>query len=151
MIYAIPSRNLQVANHFSRTPQVVIVDDQRNTQQLITLVETPSQCGKKKQWMEIIKAYNVEAVVVRSIGKKMLKRLFDNKLNVLISPPKMQISELDYASLEMVKSLEYGKEPKKQSACCGSKKPTPTPSTLLRKPKLNLSEMKRGVIKRISQ
>lgn len=156
MIYAIPSSNFQVANHFSRSPQVTIVDDKLNTQHHIALVETPSQCGKKKQWMEIIEAHNVEAVVVRSIGKKMLKRLFDHKLKVLASPAKAMVKELNFASLAVVESIEYGREPKKQSTCCSSKKATKTPSVLLSQPQpiLDLTKsdtIKIGSIKRIGK
>ncbi|WP_194436670.1 NifB/NifX family molybdenum-iron cluster-binding protein [Vibrio fluminensis] len=142
MIYAIPSRNAEVANHFSRSPQVLIVDDERNTHQLITLVETPSQCGKKKQWMEILDTYQVDAVVVRAIGKKMLQRLFDRQLTVLVSPAKVPVQELDFANLEQVKSLEYGREPRKQSGCCGSK-PAAKPSLLARLAPANFAKITR--------
>ncbi|GAB2644958.1 NifB/NifX family molybdenum-iron cluster-binding protein [Vibrio panuliri] len=145
MIYAIPTRDFQVANHFSRSPNVVIFDDEHHTHQLIQLVETPSQCGKKKQWVEILNAYQVDAVVVRSIGKKMLKRLFDMQMKVLVSPAKAQVQHLDFNTLEEVKSIEYGREPRKQSSCCGSKK-SAKPSMLL-----NPASTSFGAIKRISK
>ncbi|WP_162064504.1 NifB/NifX family molybdenum-iron cluster-binding protein [Vibrio taketomensis] len=130
MIYAIPSQNFAVANHFSRSPHVVIVDDQAQTRHLIAFEETPSTCGRKKQWMQILQSHKVEAVVVRSIGKKMLQRLFDHNLKVLMSPPKAQIEELDFSQLDVVTSIEYGREPRKQGGCCGHKKSATKPSLL---------------------
>ena len=155
MIYAIPCQNNHVSNHFSRAPQVVIFDQDTGAHQLITLVETSSNCGKKKQWMEIFNTYHVDAVVVRLIGKKMLAGLFTRNLNVFAAAPKADISQLDYASLLPVTNLDYGKEPKKSNGCCGSQKPQankasllmPLPKALILKPSL-----KKGLamIKRIA-
>lgn len=121
MIYAIPCLDNLVSNHFSRAPQIVIFNQATCTHQLFTLAETPSNCGKKKQWMALLEKQQVDAVVVRSIGKKMLHALFERDLHVFAAPPKADIGRLEYASLMPVTSLDYGKEPKKSSSCCGSK------------------------------
>ncbi|KII76454.1 NifB/NifX family molybdenum-iron cluster-binding protein [Vibrio renipiscarius] len=122
MIYAIPCLDNLVSNHFSRAPQIVIFDQAANTHKIITLTETPSHCGKKKQWMALMAEQRVDAVVVRSIGKKMLRALFDLNLLVLAAPPKAEINQLDYTALMPVTSLDYGKDPKKSTRGCGSQK-----------------------------
>ena len=57
MLYAVPCRDLHVGNHFARSPQIAIVDEQQQIKQLIPLVESDSPCNKKKQWMSVVKSY----------------------------------------------------------------------------------------------
>ena len=119
MLYAVPCRDLHVGNHFARSPQIAIVDERQQIQQLIPLVETDSPCNKKKQWMSVVKSYDVKAVVVRHIGKKMLAHLFNHDIRVLASTGKAEIGALDFSNLQQVTDLDYGREPRN---VCHSKK-----------------------------
>ncbi|EGU31075.1 hypothetical protein VII00023_08694 [Vibrio ichthyoenteri ATCC 700023] len=121
MIYAIPCVDNCVSNHFSRAKQIVIFNQATQQHQLFTLTDTGTNCGKKKQWMALLQAEQVDAVVVRSIGKKMLNALFERNLRVFSAPAKADICQLEYASLLAVTSLDYGKEPKNSSGCCEAK------------------------------
>ncbi|NOH95778.1 NifB/NifX family molybdenum-iron cluster-binding protein [Vibrio sp. 99-70-13A1] len=120
MMYAIPSQNLHVGNHFSRSPQIVIMDDRQQVRHIIPWNESKSPCNKKKQWMAIIGTYNVKAVVVRNIGKKMLEHLFHKEIKVFGSPAKALITELDLKNLPEVRDTEYGRESRNKHRC-GSK------------------------------
>lgn len=152
MIYAIPCLDNLVSNHFSRAPQVAIFNQTTGTYQLITLEETASNCGKKKQWMALMAVQNVNAVVVRSIGRKMLSALFDLNLEVFAAPPKADIRQLDYAVLMPVTCLDYGKELKKTTSCCGSKKSCGSQSAAST-PSPIMSSLQKGftLIKRIAK
>ncbi|WP_060981807.1 NifB/NifX family molybdenum-iron cluster-binding protein [Vibrio splendidus] len=124
MLYAVPCRDLHVGNHFARSPQIAIVDEQRQIKHLIPLVESDNPCNKKKQWMSVVISYDVKAVVVRHIGKKMLAHLFNNDIRVLASTGKAEIGTLDFDNLREVIDLDYGREPRNSgcsSKTCGDK------------------------------
>ncbi|PML43776.1 hypothetical protein BCT35_17995 [Vibrio lentus] len=119
MLYAVPCRDLHVGNHFTRSPQIAIVDEQQQIKQLIPLVESDSPCNKKKQWMSVVKSYDVKAVVVRHIGKKMLAHLFNNDIRVFASTGKAEVATLDFSNLQEVTDLDYGRE-SRNSGCSNS-------------------------------
>lgn len=119
MLYAVPCRDLHVGNHFARSPQIAIVDEQQQIKQLIPLVESDSPCNKKKQWMSVVKSYDVKAVVVRHIGKKMLAHLFNNDIRVFASTGKAEVATLDFSNLQEVTDLDYGRE-SRNSGCSNS-------------------------------
>ncbi|WP_454441755.1 NifB/NifX family molybdenum-iron cluster-binding protein [Vibrio bathopelagicus] len=124
MLYAVPCRDLHVGNHFARSPQIAIVDERQQIKHLIPLVESDCPCNKKKQWMSVVKSYDVKAVVVRHIGKKMLTHLFNNDIRVFASKGKAEVASLDFNSLQEVTDLDYGRE-SRSSGCshrtCGEK------------------------------
>ncbi|TKF48262.1 NifB/NifX family molybdenum-iron cluster-binding protein [Vibrio lentus] len=148
MLYAVPCRDLHVGNHFARSPQIAIVDEQQQIKHLISLVESDSPCNKKKQWMSVVKSYDVKAVVVRHIGKKMLAHLFNNDIRVFASTGKAEIAALDLSHLQEVTSLDYGRE-SRNSGCrektCGDK--GHKKETLIHTPQLNRFSVIRGVRK----
>ncbi|KAA8678575.1 NifB/NifX family molybdenum-iron cluster-binding protein [Vibrio gigantis] len=124
MLYAVPCRDLHVGNHFARSPQIAIVDEQRQIKQIVPLVDSDSSCNKKKQWLSVLRSYDVKSVVVRHIGKKMLAHLFNNDIRVLASTGKEEIGNLNFSNLREVTVLDYGREPR-NSGCshrtCGEK------------------------------
>ncbi|ULN65458.1 hypothetical protein MID13_06560 [Vibrio gigantis] len=124
MLYAVPCRDLHVGNHFARSPQIAIVDEQKQIKHLIPLVDSDSPCNKKKQWTSVVKSYDVKAVVVRHIGKKMLAHLFNNDIRVFASKGKAEVATLDFNNLQEVTDLDYGRE-SRNSGCshraCGEK------------------------------
>ena len=148
MLYAIPCRDLHVGNHFARSPQIAIVDEQQQIKHLIPLVESDSPCNKKKQWMSVVKSYDVKAVVVRNIGKKMLSHLFNHDVRVFASKTKAEVTTLDFSNLQEVTDLDYGRE-SRNSGCskrtCGDKGHKNKASILT--PQLNRFSVIRGVRK----
>ncbi|MEZ9440654.1 MULTISPECIES: NifB/NifX family molybdenum-iron cluster-binding protein [Vibrio] len=137
MLYAIPCRDLHVGNHFARSPQIAIVDEQQQIKHLIPLVESDSPCNKKKQWMSVVKSYDVKAVVVRHIGKKMLSHLFNHDVRVFASKAKAEVTTLDFSNLQEVTDLDYGRE-SRNSGCsnktCGEKGHKKQASILMAQP-----------------
>ncbi|MEZ8445193.1 NifB/NifX family molybdenum-iron cluster-binding protein [Vibrio splendidus] len=119
MLYAVPCRDLHVGNHFARSPQIAIVDEQRQIKQIVPLVDSDTACNKKKQWISVLRSYDVKSVVVRHIGKKMLAHLFNHDIRVLASTGKAEIGTLDFDNLREVTDLDYGREPRN---VCHSKK-----------------------------
>ncbi|CAK1693169.1 Dinitrogenase iron-molybdenum cofactor biosynthesis domain-containing protein [Vibrio crassostreae] len=119
MLYAVPCRDLQVGNHFARSPQIAIVDEQRQIKQIVPLIESDTSCNKKKQWMSVVKSYDVKAVVVRNIGKKMLAHLLNNDIRVFASKGKAEVATLDFNNLQEVTDLDYGREPRNNG--CGNR------------------------------
>ncbi|MEZ9017638.1 hypothetical protein BCT42_12765 [Vibrio lentus] len=148
MLYAVPCRDLHVGNHFARSPQIAIVDEQQQIKHLIPLVESDSPCNKKKQWMSVVKSYDVKAVVVRHIGKKMLAHLFNNDIRVFASTGKAEVATLDFSNLQEVTDLDYGREPR-NSGCrektCGDK--GHKKETSIHTPRSNRFSVIRGVRK----
>ena len=148
MLYAVPCRDLNVGNHFARSPEIAIVDERQQIKHLIPLVESDSPCNKKKQWMSVVKSYDVQAVVVRHIGKKMLAHLFNNDIRVFSSKGKAEVATLDFNNLQEVTYLDYGREPR-NGGCghrtCGEKGHKNKASILT--PKLNRFSVIRGVRK----
>lgn len=148
MLYAVPCRDLHVGNHFARSPQIAIVDEQRQIKQIVPLIESDTSCNKKKQWISILRSYDVKSVVVRHIGKKMLAHLFNHDIRVLASTGKMEIGALDFSNLQEVTDLDYGRE-SRNSGCskrtCGDKGHKNKASILT--PQLNRLSVIRGVRK----
>ncbi len=137
MLYAVPCRDLHVGNHFARSPQIAIVDEQRQIKQVVPLIESDTSCNKKKQWNSVLRSYDVKSVVVRHIGKKMLAYLFNNDIRVLASTGKAEIGTLDFDNLREVTDLDYGREPR-YSGCsnktCGEKGHKKQASILMAQP-----------------
>ncbi|CAH6803136.1 Nitro_FeMo-Co domain-containing protein [Vibrio chagasii] len=148
MLYAVPCRDLHVGNHFARSPQIAIVDERQQIKHLIPLVESDSSCNKKKRWMSVVKSYDVQAVVVRHIGRKMLAHLFNNDIRVFSSKGKAEVATLDFSSLQEVTDIDYGRE-SRNSGCskntCGEKGHKKETSILT--PQLNRFSVIRGVRK----
>ncbi|MDC5839000.1 hypothetical protein OPW33_06605 [Vibrio europaeus] len=117
MIYAIPCINNAVSNHFSRCQQIVIFDSITQQMQYLSISQDESCCSAKKKWQQVITGYKVDIVVVRSIGKNMLKGLFQYKVKVLATKAKQDLHDINFAELIAVESLEYGRISPKRKAC----------------------------------
>lgn len=48
MIFAIPSRNGEPHNHFSKAEQIMVIDENTRQKTLVDIPETQSHCGRKK-------------------------------------------------------------------------------------------------------
>ncbi|CAM3787794.1 Dinitrogenase iron-molybdenum cofactor [Vibrio aerogenes CECT 7868] len=125
MIYALPSRNGEPHNHFSKAEQLMIVNEETRHITVADIPETQSHCGRKKAFMAIFDQYQVEAVVVRQIGESMLKHLFDHQLRVFACPRGKAADALNLSELEEVTGLGYAKaspnKDKKNKSCCHHK------------------------------
>ncbi|SBO11323.1 Dinitrogenase iron-molybdenum cofactor [Vibrio mediterranei] len=125
MIVAIPFNNDSISSHFAKAPQILLVDTSKNSQHRLTLPDaSQGGCGNKKHWLDIIKQYDVETVVVRNIGKKMLGALFNSGVNVRSAPVRTHIDDIDFDTLNKVESLDYGRVNKpKHNTCCSGHEP----------------------------
>ncbi len=125
MIVAIPFNNDSISSHFAKAPQIMLIDTLLNTQQMLVLPKsTDGGCGNKKHWLNVIKQYEVDTVVVRNIGKKMLGALFSSGVHVRSAPVRAHINDIDFDVLERVESLDYGKENRpKHKTCCSGHEP----------------------------
>ncbi|MDA0148979.1 NifB/NifX family molybdenum-iron cluster-binding protein [Vibrio sp. LaRot3] len=122
MIYAIPYLNGNVAPHFARAPEIAILDQKLGLISRISVPSSPSQCGSKKFWHQTLKQHQVTAVVVNTIGSKMLSGLFNQGVEVFSAPRKQSVEDLTAQLLTPVTEMSYAKAPRKtQRSGCGSK------------------------------
>ncbi|WP_260260429.1 NifB/NifX family molybdenum-iron cluster-binding protein [Vibrio intestinalis] len=120
MTYAIPYLNGNVAPHFARAPEIAIVDDSLRLLDRIAVPVNPSQCGSKKFWQQTLKQHQVTAVVVNTIGSKMLNSLFNQGIEVFSAPRKQSVADINAQMLTPVTELSYAKAPRKaHGGCCG--------------------------------
>ncbi|WP_070966982.1 NifB/NifX family molybdenum-iron cluster-binding protein [Vibrio sonorensis] len=113
MMYAIPCTNGCVSNHFSRADEITVLDEEGKVLAGLPFVEN----GKNTQWNWILEQYDIDAVVVRSIGRKMLDNLFSRKIKVLSVEGKVAIEHLDVTLLKEVENLAYAKQSRRPNRC----------------------------------
>ncbi|MDC0612477.1 dinitrogenase iron-molybdenum cofactor [Vibrio sp.] len=85
MITALPIVDNQLSNHFTKAHHFVFVDDNGA---LICSAPNPSLgagCSGKKHLVDMLLANHADRVVVKNIGAKMLSRLFESKIEVLMT------------------------------------------------------------------
>jgi len=109
MLFAIPSRQLSLSNHFAKAPQIVLWDSQSQTERMIELPEPSSCCSHKKFWIKTLRDNQVDAVVVRSIGTNMLNTLLTLNVAVLNAPRGFDIMRFDQSVLTPVTSLDFAR------------------------------------------
>lgn len=122
MLYAIPSCNGSLSQHFSKAPQITLWDSQTKIKQTIDLPESSACCGHKKGWQQVLQQYKVDAVVVRLIGTNMLNTLFKLNLSVLSAPRDFDLAELNIKQLAPVTQIAYARpSAKSKKSCCSGK------------------------------
>ncbi|WP_176289546.1 NifB/NifX family molybdenum-iron cluster-binding protein [Vibrio sp. JPW-9-11-11] len=109
MLFAIPSRELSLSNHFAKAPQIVLWDSQSLTERMIELPESSNCCGHKKFWIKTLQDNQVDAVVVRSIGTNMLNTLLKLNVAVLSAPRGFDITNFDQSLLTPVTNLGFAR------------------------------------------
>ncbi|KJY81867.1 hypothetical protein TW81_16075 [Vibrio galatheae] len=119
MLFAIPSRDSSLSNHFAKAPQITLWDSQSHTKRTLNLPESSACCGHKKYWRKVLQDNNVDAVVVRSIGTNMLNTLFELNVRVLSAPRGFDLECFDVDQLTAVTTVEFARpSAKKNKTCC---------------------------------
>ena len=127
MIYAIPCRDNQLSNHFSKAPAFLLIDSDNQQRQLIhipeTLDEGEKHCGKKSVRLNLLQQHQVQAIVVKNIGQAMLSTLFKMGMKVFAYPQRCPLDALDLSQLQEVTDMSYARpSPNKTShSCCHAK------------------------------
>jgi len=124
MIYAVPCNNTIISNHFSRSQQIAIIDIGTHRIEFISTSQCGSHCNVKKQWLKLVADYKVDTVILRNVGKNMLRSLFQAQVKVLAAPAKLDIQSLNFAQLTEIESLDYAKESPNKKPCCSHQKPS---------------------------
>ncbi len=80
MIYAIPNDGERVANHFVKAPYIAIYSDTDGMlKNLANIASMPQAgCNAKSQLIQSLQGYNVDAVLVRNIGERVLAKLLSS-------------------------------------------------------------------------
>ena len=119
MIFAIPSRESSLSNHFAKAPQILLWDSETNTKHTLDLPESSACCGHKKFWRTVLQDNQVDAVVVRLIGTNMLNTLFKLNVRVLSAPRGFDLEAFDVNQLTPVTHIEFARpSAKKNTTCC---------------------------------
>lgn len=92
-MFAIPYNDARVAGHFSKAEQFLFVDGDTHE-----LVDNPAVqgegCSGKKSLLALFKQQNVDKVIVRNIGQKMLAKLFSAGIRVFQAPPRVPLDRV---------------------------------------------------------
>jgi predicted Fe-Mo cluster-binding NifX family protein len=125
MIYAIPSKQGHLCQHFTKAEQFSLIDHNNS---LLASVDNPAaqadaSCHDKSAIVQYLQSMKVEAVIVKNIGERLLGKLLDAGLKVfqvnqirplalLINSPMQQLSEPSQGrpSIQHAKKAECGQQ-----------------------------------------
>lgn len=82
MIIAIPTQNNWVAGHFTKAPEFSIFDSQTHTLTHYPSPISEDSQGKPKKLIDWLAQFNVDTILVKNIGTKMLGKLLQQGLTV---------------------------------------------------------------------
>ncbi len=85
MITAVPVMDDRLSNHFTKAHHFIFIDDNG---ELVSSAPNPALadgCSGKTHLVEMLKSNRAERVLVKNIGSKMLSRLFDNEIKVIMA------------------------------------------------------------------
>lgn len=85
MITAIPMKASKISNHFKKAPQFLLLNQAGKSVGQMTNPANPASgkgCSSIKELMAELQRHQVNRVVVRNIGERMLKRLLSHDLEV---------------------------------------------------------------------
>lgn len=103
---AYPVENGRFSNHFSRASHFNIVDTDGVIVDSVELPNTTNACRSKHLWQELLKQVQVDHIVVRFIGERMLSRYLDAGFTVDQAPQK--VVDVDARLLTTLTPLTYG-------------------------------------------
>jgi len=82
MITAIPMKSDRISGHFTKAPEMLLLDSDGNTIERFNNPANESGCDGKEKLLGLLAEKHVQRVVVRHIGEQMLARLLNNNLAV---------------------------------------------------------------------
>lgn len=82
MITAIPMKSDRISGHFTKAPDMILLDDQGHTIERFANPAMESGCSGKEALLAVLAEKRVQRVVVRHIGEQMLGKLLNNKISV---------------------------------------------------------------------
>jgi len=92
-MFAIPYNDERLAGHFSKAEQFLFVEGDK-----LQVIDNPAiegqGCSGKKSLMALFEQQNVDRVIVRNIGQKMLAKLFSAGIRVFQAPPRTPIEQV---------------------------------------------------------
>lgn len=128
MLFAIPSRESSLSNHFAKAPQIMLWDSETNSKRILDLPQSSACCGHKKYWSKVVQDNQVDAVVVRLIGTNMLNTLFKLNVRVLSAPRGFDLEAFDAGQLTPVTQMEFARpSAKKNKTSCSAHNTTHSP------------------------
>lgn len=121
MLFAMPSRNFSLSQHFAKAPQIMLWDSQTDAKQIIEIPKSSACCGHKKYWNKVMQDHKVDAIIVRQIGTNMLSALFKLNIRVLSAPRQFDSEVIDIGKLTPVTRIEFARPSVKRnkSKCSG--------------------------------
>ncbi|WNO11515.1 NifB/NifX family molybdenum-iron cluster-binding protein [Teredinibacter sp. KSP-S5-2] len=107
MIYAIPYQYGKISVHFARAKQIMLVNDETGKTEVVAnpAARNPSS-ESRDQLIQLFRMNRVDAVILRHIGRCMLKSLFNDGLKVFRSPEKTPLSEVFVSELTPIQELD---------------------------------------------
>ncbi|WP_165311498.1 NifB/NifX family molybdenum-iron cluster-binding protein [Vibrio ziniensis] len=127
MKYAIPICNGKLFNHYSKSPQLLVIDDVTGQHETIEVLQPKinSTCGKKTQIMSLLSQQKVDAVIVKNIGEAMLSSLFHQGIKVFTIIRGAEVTTLDFSKLVPVTDISFARpsvnKQHKDHQCCKNK------------------------------
>ncbi|MCE0492582.1 NifB/NifX family molybdenum-iron cluster-binding protein [Vibrio salinus] len=85
MITAVPVMDNRLSNHFTKAHHFIFVKD---TGELVSSAPNPaldSGCSGKSRLLEMLKSNHAKRVLVKNIGSRMLSRLFECEIKVIMA------------------------------------------------------------------
>ncbi|WP_157806441.1 NifB/NifX family molybdenum-iron cluster-binding protein [Vibrio salilacus] len=133
MLFAIPSRESSLYNHFAKAPQIMLWDSETNSKRTLELPQSSARCRHKKHWIQVLKDHQVDAVVVRLIGTNMLNTLFELNVRVLSAPRGFDLEAFDVDQLTAVTQIEFARpSAKTNKISCSAHNIKHSPSSVTR-------------------
>lgn len=107
MIYAIPYQYGKISVHFARAKQFMLVNDETGKTEVVAnpAARSPSP-ESRAQLMQLFRVNRVDTVILRHIGRCMLKSLFNDGLKVFRSPDKTPLAEVFVSELTPIHELD---------------------------------------------
>ncbi|TCS39972.1 NifB/NifX family molybdenum-iron cluster-binding protein [Reinekea marinisedimentorum] len=82
MITAIPMKSDRISGHFTKAPEMILLDGSGHMLERFANPALESGCSGKEKLLEILAEKKVERVVVRHIGEQMLGKLLQSNMLV---------------------------------------------------------------------
>ncbi|MUK25753.1 NifB/NifX family molybdenum-iron cluster-binding protein [Aliivibrio fischeri] len=121
MKFAIPYQNGRIAGHFSKAESFLFTDKEHSE-----ITPNPALnstgCGGKKSLLSLLKSQQIDALVVRNIGQKMLGNLLKSNIRVFHAKGNASLNNAAFTDLPELTDATQGRPCKNTKQGCCSKK-----------------------------